>query len=162
MEKVVVKVVAGLYVKGAFDHLSKTKLVKRMMELVIDVDLIRWKRFFLTDRRIQLVIDEHTNRKQDIKTGISQESPVLFILFLVYISGVFEKESISYPGISALFFIDNLGFIASGYSVKEFAKTLGQVATVVLDWRKFNAVTYDIAKTEAVFFSKFYRQQLNK
>ena len=70
--------------------------------------------------------------------------------------------SLSYPAILALSFVDDLGFIASGYSVKELAKTLGQVATVVLDWGKSNAVTYDLAKTEAVLFSKSHRQRLNK
>ena len=47
-------------------------------------------------------------------------------------------------------------------AVKELAKTLGQVAKVVLEWGKSNAVTYDIAKTEAVLFSKAHRQRLNK
>ena len=36
------------------------------------------------------------------------------------------------------------------------------MAQVVLDWGKSNAVTYDIAKTEAVLFSKSHRQRLNK
>lgn len=153
------KLAAALFmdVKGAFDHVSKTKLVERMMELGIDGDLIRWTRSFLTDRRVQLVINGHTNREQDIETGIPQGSPVSPIIFLVYISGVFEKVSVSHPAISALSFVDDLGFIASGYLVKELAKTLGQVATVVLDWGKSNAVTYDIAKTEAVLFSKSHR-----
>ena len=149
-------------IKGAYDYVLKTKLVERMLELGIDGDLIRWTRSFLTDQRVQLVIDGHINRKRDIKSGIPQGSSVLPILFLVYISGVFEKVSVSYPAISVIFFVDDLGFIASGYSVKELAKTLRQVATVVLDWGKSNAVTYDIAKIKAVLFLKSYRQQLNK
>ncbi len=63
---------------------------------------------------------------------------------------------------TSLSFVDDLGFITSGHSVKELVKTLGQVATTVLDWGEANTVTYDIAKTEAVFFSKSYRQRLNK
>ncbi len=63
---------------------------------------------------------------------------------------------------TSLSFIDNLDFIPSGHSVKKLVKTLGQVATIVLDWGKANAVTYDIAKREAVFFSKSHCQWLNK
>lgn len=81
---------------------------------------------------------------------------------MVYISGVFEEVTKSYPEVTSLSFVDDLGFIASGHSVKELAKILGQVATIVLNWGKSNAVTYDLAKTEAVLFSKFYRQRLNK
>lgn len=80
----------------------------------------------------------------------------------MYISRVFEKVTESCPAITSLLFVDALGFIASGHSVKELAKILGQVATVVLNSGKYNAVTYDLAKTEAVLFSKSHRQRLNK
>ena len=158
------KLAAALFmdVKGAFDYVSKTRLVGRMMELGIDGDIIRWTKSFLTDRRVQLVIDGHDNKERDIETGIPQGSPVSPILFLIYISGVFEKVADSNPAVTSLSFMDDLGFIASGYSVRELAKTLGEVAKVVLEWGRCNAVTYDIAKTEAVLFSKSHRQRLNK
>ena len=149
-------------VKGAFDHISKTSLVERMIKLSIDGDLIQQTESFLTDRKVKLVIDGHNNKEQDIKIGISQESPVSSILFLIYISRVFDYVTESHLGISSLLFIDDLGFIASGYLVKKLVKTLGQVAKVILGQGKSNAVTYDIAKTKTVFFSKAHRQRLDK
>ena len=156
------KLAAALFmdVKGAFDHVSKTKLVERMTELGIDGDIVRWTQSFLTGRRVQLVIDGHDNRECDIETGIPQGSPVSPILFLIYISGVFDKVAESNPEVRSLSFVDDLGFIASGYLVKRLAKTLGGVAKVVLEWEKCNAVTYDIAKKEAVLFSKSHRQRI--
>ena len=133
-----------------------------MIKLGIDGDLIRWTKSFLTDRKVQLVIDGPNNKERDIETGIPQGSPVSPILFLIYISGVFDQVTESHPGITSLSFVDDLGFITSGYSVKEPPKTLGQVAKVVLEWGRSNAVTYDIAKTKAVLFSKAHRQRLNK
>ncbi len=64
------------------------------------------------------------------------------------------------PCVTSLSFIDDLGFIASGSSIKEVVKTLENVARVVLEWGRQNAVTYDVSKTEA--FSKSHRQRLNK
>lgn len=58
--------------------------------------------------------------------------------------------------------MDNLGFITSRYSIKELAKTLGQIIITILDSGKSNAVTYDIAKIEIAVFSKSHYQQLNK
>lgn len=110
------------------------------------------------DRKVQLVIDGHDNREQNIEIGIPQGSPVLPILFLVYITEVFGKMTESYPTITSLLFVDDLGFVASRHSVKELAKILGQITMVVLDFEKSNKVTYDVAKTEAVLFSKSYRQ----
>lgn len=39
-------------IKEAFDHMSKIRLVERMMAMGIDRDLIKWIRSFLTDRKI--------------------------------------------------------------------------------------------------------------
>ena len=118
------KLVAALFmdVKGAFDHVSKGQLIARMVELGIDGDLVLWTRSFLTDRKFQLVIDGHENREREIETGIPQGSPVSPILFLIYISGVFEEVTKTCPLVTSLSFIDDLGFIASGSSVKEVGK----------------------------------------
>ncbi len=120
-------------VKGAFDHISKEQLLIQMIELGIDGDLVTWTGSFLTNRKVQLVIDRHDNKKRDIETGIPQGSPVSPILFLIYISGVFNKVSEKSPLVTSLSFIDDLGFIASGSSVKELVKTLEDVAKAVLE-----------------------------
>ena len=111
-------------VKGAFDHVSKGQLLTRMIELGIDGDLVTWTDSFLTNRKIQLVIDGHDNKEKEIETGIPQGSPVSPILFLIYISGVFNKVLEANPGVISLSFVDDLGFIALGSSVKEVVKPL--------------------------------------
>ncbi len=116
----------------------------------------------MTDRKVQLVIDGHDNKERDIETGIPQGSPVSPILFLIYISGVFNKVSEASPLVTSLSFVDHLGFIASGSSVKEVVKTLEEIACTVLEWGTLNAVTYDTVKTEAVLFSKSHRQRLSE
>ena len=60
-----------------------------MIKLGIDGDLVAWTKSFLTDRKVQLVIDGHENKEREIETGIPQGSPVSPILFLVYINGGF-------------------------------------------------------------------------
>ena len=148
-------------IKGAFDHVSKAQLLKRMIELGIDGDLVAWTSSFLTDRKIQLVIDGHENVEREIETRIPQGSPVSPILFLIYISGIFDSVLKACPQATSLSFVDDLGFIASGSSVQEIAKSLEKVAKTVLQWGERNAVTYDTAKTEAVLFSKSRRQRLS-
>ena len=129
------KLAAALFmdVKGAFDHVSKVQLIARMIELGINGDLISWTSSFLTDRKVQLVIDGHENREREIETGIPQGSPVSPILFLIYISGVFDQVTKTYPLVTSLSFIDDLGFIALGSSVKEVGKTLEKVAKTVIE-----------------------------
>ena len=70
-----------------------------------------------------------------------------------------EKEL---PEIVSLSFVDDLGFIASGTSVKEIANALGKVGNLVVEWRRRNAVTYDMAKTELVLFFRARQRRLNQ
>lgn len=60
----------------------------------------------------------------------------------------------------SLSFVDDLGFIISGYLVKNIVKALNKVAQTGLAWKNTNAITYNIAKTEAVIFSRSYFQRL--
>ena len=108
------------------------------------------------------MIDGHDNKERDIETEIPQGSPLSPILFLIYISGVFNKLSETSPSVTSLSFVDDLGFIASGSSVKGIVKVLEKVAKEVIKWEKQNAVTYDTSKTEAVLFSKSHWQRLSK
>lgn len=80
------------------------------------------------------------------------------ILFLIYIGGVFNSVSKTSPGIIFLSFIDNLGFITSGYLMKKIIEALEKVAQTVIELRNFNAVIYNIAKTKAAIFFKSYCQ----
>ena len=147
------KLVVALFmdVKGAFDHVSKGQLIARMVELGIDGDSVLWTRSFLTDRKVQLVIDGHESRERKIETGIPHGSPVSPILFLIYISGVFDQVTKTCPLVTSLSFIDDLGFIASGSLVKEVGKALEKVVKTVIEWGSRNAVTYDTSKTEVYF-----------
>ena len=104
-----------------------------MIELGVDGNLVTWMGSFLTDRKVQLVIDGHNNEEREIKTRIPQGSSVSPILFLIYISGVFDKISKTSPLITSLSFIDDLGFIASCSSVTKIARSFEKVAKEMIE-----------------------------
>lgn len=70
-------------VKGAFDHVFRTKLTKRMHQLEADPQLIRWTPSFLTDRKASILINGHESGMKATQTGIPQGSPVSPILFTI-------------------------------------------------------------------------------
>lgn len=76
--------IAGLLlmdVKGAFDHVSRNQLLRRMRDMKVDGNLIKWVGSFMTDRRLQLVIDGHCGKEVNLECGVPQGSPVSPILF---------------------------------------------------------------------------------
>ena len=140
-------------VKGAFDHVNPRRLVTRMRELSLDGDLIRWVQSFLTDRQVQLTIDNMQCPAYPINSGVPQGSPVSPILFIIYLSGVFDTIERTVPGIQALSFADDIGLLAPGHSVQEVSK-LQEAAKVAIEWGQSNMVQFEAAKTEAVLFTR--------
>lgn len=76
------------------------------------------------------------------------------MLFLIYISKVFDKVTKVNLHIISLSFVDDLRFIAFGYSIKAIIKALEKVPQIVFEWGNANIMTYDIAEMETVIFSK--------
>jgi hypothetical protein len=55
-----------LDVKGAFDRVNKQRLLRRMLEVGIAGNIVRWAKSFLSDRRAMLVIDGRTGETRNI------------------------------------------------------------------------------------------------
>lgn len=105
-----------LDVKGAFDHVNPSRLVSRLMEFGLDMDLIRWVQSFLSDRWAQLQIDNAQCPAHSINSGVPQGSPVSPILFIIYLFDVIERRV---TGVQSLSFADDIGLLAPGHTVKE-------------------------------------------
>jgi len=151
------KQVAGalfMDVKSAFNNVSKTHLGKRMEALAIEPDLIRWTVSFITDRHIKLVLDGKTGEASPVDTGIPQGSPAAPILFVTYLSGIFDEVEAAAPGVHGLSFVDDISWWAEGADDSEVAARLEAAATASLRWAANNGVDVDHGKTEAVMFHR--------
>jgi len=101
-------------VKSAFNNVDKTLLGKRMEELGVEADLIRWTMSFMSDRQVKLRLDGETGEPSAVDTGVPQGSPAAPILFVTYLSGIFEAVEQAVPGIRGLSFVDDIGWWADG------------------------------------------------
>jgi len=82
-------------VKGAFPHVAKGNLIKRMEEMGFEADLVRWVENFMQERKVIMSMDGKKDDRMDVETGVLQGSPVSPVLFVIYLSGLFgevEKE----------------------------------------------------------------------
>lgn len=104
-----------------------------MLELRINKDLIQGTKSLFINRILQLVMHSHNNLENNVETGISQELPVLYILFLIYISRIFEQVKKELHEIVFFLFIGNLNFIVSGISVKKMAKVLKKSVNLIIE-----------------------------
>jgi hypothetical protein len=141
-------------VKSAFNNVSKAHLGKRMEALELEPDLIRWTDSFMTSRQVKLVLDGEIGDASPVDTGIPQGSPAAPILFVTYLSGIFDEVERTVPGVKGLSFTDNIAWWAKGKFEKEVAAKLAEAAAASLDWAKDTGVAFDHGKTEAALFRK--------
>jgi len=73
---------------------------------------------------VQLVIDGFTCSNREIITGVPQGSPVSPILFIIYLSGVFNSIEERIPEITPLSFADNIALLAPGKTIEEIQRSL--------------------------------------
>jgi hypothetical protein len=119
-------------IKGAFPNVDRPRLLARLIELGIPGDLVRWIDSFLSDRKVQLVIDGQLCPLRDIDCGVPQGSPISPILFVLYISGFFDAIEAKVP-VSSLSFVDDIGLTAIESSIREVTNTLEQAAQEAID-----------------------------
>jgi Reverse transcriptase (RNA-dependent DNA polymerase) len=136
-----------LDVKGAFDHVSKNRLIAILVDLGLPISLIHWIYSFLEDRILRLSFDNNTEEFKPIDTGIPQGSPISPILFLIYIRDLFISNSIKY-----LSYMDDIALIASSKSYKKNIEILQREAKSLITLGNKNHIEFDIDKTELIHF----------
>lgn len=109
---------------------------------------------FLLNRKVKLVINGYVNLEKEVNTGIPQGSPVFPILFLIYISGVFDTVTTTSPNMISLSFIDDLGFLVDGKSIHEVAADSEKIGEVVLRWGHQTRLHMTLPKPKQYCFQK--------
>src|SRR6201747_1731059 len=136
-----------LDVKGAFDHVSKNRLIEVLVNLKLPLSLIKWVLSFMNDRILRLVFEDNIESFKPINTGIPQGSPISPILFLIYIRDLFKANTIKF-----LSYMDDISLIASSKSFKQNIKILERETRVLFELGTKYAIKFDIDKTELIHF----------
>jgi len=143
-------------VKGAFPHVAKGNLIKRMEEMGFEANLVRWVESFMEERKVIMSMDGKEGDSMDVETGVPQGLPVSALLFIIYLSGLFgrveeKEEECGSEGIS---FVDDVAWVVEGEDVGECTQRLEGCAKEAQIWAKENACQFDIEKTEAMLFTR--------
>src|SRR6185295_2855011 len=100
-----------LDVKGAFDNVSKERLLNTMKNLDVPRNIIDWTESFTTNRRVVLSFDNERDDMKPIDTGIPQGSPISPILFLLYLRPLFDNVKRQYSSTLCLSYIDDISIL---------------------------------------------------
>lgn len=135
-------------IKGAFDHVSRNRLLDICKRLQLPINLIAWIASFLQYRQLKLSFNNQTESFKPISTGIPQGSPISPILFLIYIRDLFQNNSTKF-----LSYIDDIAVISSSSTWRKNINSLERATKQIYELSSKNAIQFDLAKTELMHFS---------
>lgn len=138
--------------KAAFSSVNKIQLLDICHKLELSSVLISWIDSFLTNRKLKLAFDnEIMNNSVSINAEIPQDSSILSILFLIYISQLFKCNS--NLAVRLISYIDNIAIVVLSKIIQENCKLLQYTARKLINWRKNHYIEFDMKKTELIHFS---------
>jgi hypothetical protein len=119
-------------------------------KLKLPLALIRWINFFLSKRSVQLRFNSQTQPLQRVKIGIPQGSPILPILFLLYIRDICKTRLDTFT----FSYIDDICIGASAMSTNKLKQILKRTAKAILQEARESAIEFDVEKTELLYASR--------
>ena len=105
----------------------------------------------MNDRSIELAFDGKKQKSRSVRTGIPQGSPILPILFLIYIRFLFPKLKLD-MNINSSSFIDDISISTSSKSVEINCQRLTKSMKIAFEFVKKNAIQFDDSKSELIHF----------
>jgi hypothetical protein len=143
-----------LDVRGAFDRVDKRQLLKRMTQVGMAGNILRWVDSFLSDQRSMLVIDGWTGETHAIQAGLPQGSPVSPVLFILSISALFQWLEDRHSSLHAISFVDDIGLVVWCDELEEGTRQLEHIAKDTIQWGSHNKIEFEVSKTEVLLFSR--------
>ena len=142
-----------LDIRGAFDYISKEKLLKKIQEKNLLQNLYKWVYYFLTDRKLQLFFNNYLSPLAPISIGVPQGSPISPILFLILVSELVQEEAFQ------ISYIDDFSLSTSSNNPQKNITTLNLAVERLTYLAKELEVTFDTSKTELIHFSTIKKKE---
>ena len=135
-----------LDIKGAFDHVSKERLLQILERLGLPGTMRSWVESFLSDRHMQLSFEGQMHERTAVSIGIPQGSPVSPILFIIYVASILVKNHFQ------LSYMDDFCIAVSSTSAKKNCKQLEKVVIELFGLAAGQQVQFEPEKTELIHF----------
>lgn len=141
-----------LDVSGAYDNVSRERLLYNLRKRRICPKITAWVGSFLSDRSTTLKLQEYTAPSAPIQTGIPQGSPVSPILYLFYNADLIEICKTEET--EAVGYIDDVSILAVGPTAPRNCKTLKGINRKAEGWADKHGSQFAPAKYELVHFTR--------
>jgi len=147
-----------LDISGAFDTVNHTRLLDTLRDKGYPGWVIRWLKAWLQNRSASLHFDGRSTEPFPIYAGVPQGSPLSPILFVLYISSLYEVLKEKHPHLSLVGFADDTNLLAFGKTPEANIGQLEAAWQTCLMWAKTRGMSFAAEKCELIHFNKGRKQ----
>jgi len=135
----------------AFDRVPHHTLLKKMIDMGIDINIVCWVENYLKDRKQFVVIDgAHVSGLRDVTSGVPQGSVLAPVLFLIFINDLVKDIKSS-----ARLFADDCVLYNENNSMQATTKLQDDISKIA-QWCGVNGMSLNISKTKMLRFGSVY------
>ncbi len=146
--------VLGLDLAGAFDNVSRERLLWLLQKKGFPEWTTQFILSFLTGRRTRFAFNDYRSNWYDTETGIPQGSTLSPILFLFFVSELLEEFQDVKNGLLGFGFVDDTTLMAWGQSAQENCQRLTQAHEKCVMWAKRYGAKFAPDKYQLIHFTK--------
>ena len=141
-----------LDIEGAFNNISKSRLLYIIKSLGLPYSLYLFIYNFLSYRKLQIKIEGEIGDLFNINIGIPQGSPLSPILFLIYIRDLFYLDI--FKDIFFISYLDDISLSTSSKNPKRNKKRLERAIKDLFIHSKERLIEFSTPKTDLIYFSR--------
>lgn len=141
-----------LDVSGAYDNVSRYRLLHNLRKRRVSQRITSWVASFLSERSTTLKLQEYTAPSAPVQTGIPQGSPISPILYLFYNADLIEACKTQET--EAVGYVDDVSILAVGPTAQHNCKTLKGTHRRAEAWAAQHGSQFAPSKYELVHFTR--------
>jgi hypothetical protein len=142
-----------LDIKGAFDTVNYTRLLDTLRKQRFPHWLVQWVRSYITGRTAVLQFDGQPSKPVTLRAGVPQGSPLSPILFLLYITPLYEALA-THQRLLVVGFADDSNLLAFGNSDADTCPQLEDAWRTCTQWAATRGMSFAPQKSELIHFTR--------
>ena len=146
-------------IRGFFDNVNHNRLAAILDNLRYTLELVRWTRSFLQDRKVRLSFNNITSDEQDQPVGVPQGSPLSPVLSITYTSSLLHKMR-DWNNSSLGMYVDDGILFACAAEWAEVSRLLQARYSICEEWLRWLGLAIEPEKTKLLFFQKLYERNV--
>lgn len=132
---------------GAFDTVNHRRLLYSLWKKGISNQLLAWLRSYLAARTVRMRFDEETSAEFRIQAGVPQGSPLSPILFILYLTSLYEEVAEAHPLLVSVGFAEDTNLLEYHKDPAVSCSRLEEAWMTCSNWAKRHGMKFNPKKS---------------